>query len=70
MLLKGNIVKVHVRKLIGRTEPTHRIIEAWRDRERHGETSKGGYALSGVLRTLLYKSRRWTDKSTLSPLTH
>jgi hypothetical protein len=45
-----------VRKLIGRTELTHRLMEAWRDKERHGETSKGSYNVFGVLGRLLYKS--------------
>jgi hypothetical protein len=31
-------------------------MEAQRDRERHGETGKGGYTVFGVLGTLLYKS--------------
>jgi hypothetical protein len=33
-------VKVYVRKQTGGAEPTHRLMEAWRDRRRHRVTGK------------------------------
>jgi hypothetical protein len=66
-------VKVHVRKLTGRTKLKHRLMQAWRDRERHEEIGKGGYALSSVLRTLfiqVLKEDRQKNIVSTNPLTH
>jgi hypothetical protein len=65
-----------VQKLTRRTELKCRLMEAWRNRKRQGETGKEGSTLSGVLRTLFIQvlkedRQKYTDTTNpLTPLTH